>query len=111
LEDVRLPPPVCSEVGRIVQEALVNVRRHSGAHNVVVRFESAEGGWKLVVDDDGRGFDFSGRLTHAELDAARKGPLVIKERVRTIGGELTVDSLPGRGARLEITLPHKHHEH
>jgi signal transduction histidine kinase len=110
LEDVRLPPAVCSEVARIVQEALVNVRRHSGARNVVVRFESAEGTWKLVVDDDGRGFDFAGRLTHAELDAARKGPLVIKERVRSIGGELTVESLPGRGARLEITLPHKAHE-
>jgi signal transduction histidine kinase len=110
LEDVRLPPRVCSELGRIVQEALVNVRRHSGARNVVVRFESNNGMWKLVVDDDGRGFDFSGRWSHAQLDAARKGPLVIKERVRAIQGELTVESLPGSGARLEITLPHQSDE-
>lgn len=109
LEEARLPPRVTSEVARIVQEALVNVRRHSGAHNVVVRFDSGEGFWQLVVDDDGHGFDFSGRLTHAELDAARKGPVVIKERVRSIGGELTVDSLAGRGARLEITLPFHAH--
>lgn len=110
LEDIRLPPRVCSELGRIVQEALVNVRRHSGARNVVVRFESSGGKWKLVVDDDGRGFDFAGRWSHAQLDAARKGPLVIKERVRTIQGELTVESLPGSGARLEITLPHQSDE-
>ncbi|MBI1984391.1 MAG: hypothetical protein HYS61_09350, partial [Acidobacteria bacterium] len=45
----------------------------------------------------------------AELDAARKGPLVIKERVRSIGGELVVESAPGRGARLEILIPQKAH--
>ncbi len=110
LEEVHLPSSVCSEVARIVQEALANIRKHSQARHVVVRLEATDGAWRLVVDDDGRGFDFSGRLTHAELDAARKGPLVIKERVRSIGGELTVESLPGRGARLEITLPHKTHE-
>ena len=61
------------------------------------------------MDDDGKGFAFDGRLTHAELDAARVGPLVIKERVRAIGGELTVESGPGRGTRLEITFPQKTH--
>jgi signal transduction histidine kinase len=60
-----------------------------------------------VVDDDGRGFDFSGRLSQEELDAARKGPVIIKERVRAIGGELSIESAPGRGARLEITFPHE----
>lgn len=107
LEEVALPSRVCNEVARIVQEALVNVRKHSGAHSVLVRFESLGGNWKLVIDDDGHGFDFSGRLSHAELEAARKGPLVIKERVRSIGGELAVESALGRGARLEITFPQK----
>ena len=108
-EEVHLPARVCNEVGRILQEALVNVRRHSEAENVLVRFASASGYWKLTVDDDGKGFAFDGRLTHAELDAARVGPLVIKERVRAIGGELTVESGPGRGTRLEITFPQKTH--
>ncbi len=107
LEDVALPPRVCREVARIVQEALANVRKHSAARNVLVRFASQDGNWKLVIDDDGRGFPFSGRFSQAELDASRKGPLVIKERVRSIGGELAVESIPGRGARLEITLPQK----
>ncbi len=105
LDDVRLPPRVCRELARIVQEALVNVRKHSSARNVLVRFGWENGHWRLVVDDDGHGFPFSGRLTQAELDSARRGPLVIKERVRSIGGELTVESTPGGGARLEITLP------
>lgn len=105
LDEVRLPPRVCRELARIVQEALVNVRKHSSARNVLVRFGWEDGQWRLVVDDDGRGFPFSGRLTQAELDSARRGPLVIKERVRSIGGELTVESTPGGGARLEVTLP------
>ena len=54
-EAVVLPPRVCREVARIVQEALVNVRKHSGAHRVLVRFQRDNGNWKLVIDDDDRG--------------------------------------------------------
>ena len=107
LQDVELGPHVCRELARILQEALVNVRKHSGADNVLVRFARENGTWKLVVDDNGRGFDFIGRLSLRELDSAHKGPIVIKERVRTIGGDICIDSLPGRGARLEVTLKQK----
>ncbi len=107
LHEVTLSPHVCRELARIVQEALVNVRKHSGARNVLVRFTSEQGQWKLVVDDDGQGFDFSGRLNHSGLEAGYKGPTIIKERVRAVGGELTIDSRPGQGARLEITVPQK----
>ena len=105
-EDVDLPPRVCREVARIVQEALQNVRKHSQAQNVLVRFERAPSGWRLVVDDDGQGFAaFGGTLTHAELDDGRKGPYVIKERVRALGGELTITTSTGGGSRLDILLP------
>lgn len=112
LEEISLPAHLCRELARIVQEALVNVRKHSAASNAVVRFGREDGMWKLVIDDDGRGFEFIGRFTQADLDSARKGPLIIKERVRSMGGELTIESTPGRGARLEITLSaggHKDH--
>ena len=59
---------------------------------------------RLSVDDDGQGFPFSGRLAQAELDRLRRGPQVIKERTRAAGGELTVESTPGRGSRLAITF-------
>ena len=108
-DEASLTPRVGNEVARIVQEALANVRRHSGARNVVVRFDAKDGFWKLEVDDDGCGFDFSGRMSQSELDSARKGPVVIKERVRSIGGDLTIESLPGRGSRLEISFPQRNH--
>jgi signal transduction histidine kinase len=107
LGEVELTTRVGSEVARILQEALVNIRRHSGAHNVLVRFDAQDGMWKLAIDDDGRGYDFSGRRSHSELDQARKGPMVIKERARSIGGEVTIESLPGHGSKLEIKFPQK----
>jgi signal transduction histidine kinase len=105
VEDVDLPARVCRELARIVQEALQNVRKHAQAHTVLVIFGRASEGWRLVVDDDGQGFPFEGTLTHAELDEGRKGPYVIKERVRGLGGELTIVTTPGGGARLEILVP------
>jgi len=100
-----MPQLICREVARIVQEGLVNVRKHSGAKHVLVRLQSADGHWKLVLEDDGAGFPFSGRMTHEQLDQQNKGPVVIKERVHLIGGELTIESNPGLGSRLEISIP------
>ena len=110
LPEVTLPIPVCRELLRVVQEGLVNVRKHSSAHSVYVRFGTSNGCWQLVIDDDGHGFPFSGRLSLSELDAFHRGPTVIKERVRAIGGDLVLESSPGRGARLEITIPQKGYE-
>ncbi len=105
VEDVNLPPATCREIAGIVQEALANVLKHSGAESVLVRLTSQEGHWILTIEDDGRGFEFSGRLSHLELERIRRGPLIIKQRARAIGAELTVESRPGQGARLEIRLP------
>jgi signal transduction histidine kinase len=103
--DVGLPPATCREIAGIIREALANVRRHSGAHNVLVRLARQRGAWILTIEDDGRGFEFSGRFSHAELEEFRRGPLVIRQRVRAIEGELTIISKPGQGARLEIKVP------
>lgn len=104
LEEVALSPRLCREMVRIAQEALFNVRRHSGASNVIVRLHADGDYWKLEIEDDGCGFGFSGKLTGPEMDASHRGPQVIRERVRHIGGEITIESLPGRGAKLEIAL-------
>jgi signal transduction histidine kinase len=103
--EVNLPPATCREIAGILREALANVRRHSGAQHVLVRLARQRGAWLLTIEDDGRGFEFSGRFTHAELDENRRGPLVIKQRVRAIEGELTIVSQAGHGARLEIKVP------
>jgi len=107
LDHLEMPQPVCREVARIVQESLVNVRKHSGARQALVRLTSNSDRWNLVIEDDGNGFPFAGRLSHLELDTLGRGPQVIKERVRVIKGELTIESVPGQGSRLEINIPHK----
>ena len=105
LEEAPLPAATCYEVARIVQESLTNVRKHSGATTTIIRFAQLKDKWLLVITDDGRGFDFVGRFTSDELDEARKGPAVIKQRVRSISGDLTIESAPNRGTCLEITFP------
>ena len=110
LEEVTLPAPACSELARVVQEGLVNVRKHSRATSVYVRFGAQNGFWRLIIDDDGRGFPFSGRFTLGELDALHRGPAVIKERIRAIGGDMVIESSPGNGSRVEITVPQKGYE-
>jgi signal transduction histidine kinase len=104
---VRLTGRACRELIRILQELLFNVRRHSGAERVEVRLSSRDGTCTLEVADNGRGFDFAGRLGLSALEAMRKGPRVVQERVRTLGGQLEIESQPGNGARLEITLPQR----
>jgi signal transduction histidine kinase len=100
-----MPQRVCREILRIVQEGLVNVRKHSGARHALVRLGSSQGKWSLTMEDDGKGFPFSGRYNQEQMEEAGKGPMIIKERVRLIAGELTVESNPGQGTRLEISVP------
>jgi signal transduction histidine kinase len=103
----KLTGRVCRELIYILQEALFNIRRHSGARRVDVSLSRVDGTAVLAIADDGRGFDFTGRWDQAALEASRKGPQVIQERLRRIGGQLVVESYPGKGARLEILLPQK----
>jgi signal transduction histidine kinase len=105
LERVDLAQKGCRELARIVQESLVNVRKHSGAHHVLVRLAQRAGNLQLTVEDDGKGFSFAGTLTDKELEATGKGPAVIRERVRLLAGELTIESTPGHGARIEVRVP------
>ena len=93
------------ELVRIVQEGLTNIRKHSGAKHVMVRLASMRGSVRLVIEDDGRGFSFSGRRSQRELEVMSAGPLIIRERVRALRGELNVVSMPGKGARLHVKVP------
>ncbi|MBO0910674.1 MAG: hypothetical protein J2P13_02680 [Acidobacteria bacterium] len=105
-DEVSLPQAVCQELARIAQEALVNVRKHSRAKKVLVHLlEQDDESWQLVIEDDGAGFPFSGRISQAEMDSNGAAPAVIRERVRLIQGELTIESNPGRGSRVEIRVP------
>jgi signal transduction histidine kinase len=102
---LEMPDKVCRELLRIVQEGLVNVRKHSEARHALVRLSSSPSQWSLTLEDDGKGFPFSGRLSQDEMEKMGKGPTIIKERVHLIAGALTVESNPGTGTRLEIKVP------
>ena len=105
IEGLDMPQRVCRELLRIVQEGLVNVRKHSGARHTLVRLGCNRNRWSLTIEDDGKGFAFAGRYNQEQMEEIGKGPMIIKERVRLLAGELTIESSPGQGSRLEVTIP------
>ena len=96
---------IAIEVLQMVREALNNVRKHSKASQVNIVVEAREGHVDLSVEDDGSGFPFSGSYSIDELEILRLGPKSIQRRVRTLGGDLTLDSRPTAGAVMKIRIP------
>ncbi|MGA8725836.1 MAG: histidine kinase [Acidimicrobiales bacterium] len=99
----RLPAAVELSIFRIAQEALSNVERHSGAHRVAVGLDFESGGLRMLVKDDGIGFDLS-----AEEDRDGTIPLGVpgmRERAHVIGSLLTIHSAPGSGTTVDLTVP------
>lgn len=94
-----LPPAVESTCYRVVQEGLTNVIRHAAAGLVTVRLQTADGRVMLEVRDDGQG------LPPEVHHGAGRGLRGIRERATLLGGELEVESEPGAGTALRMTLP------
>ena len=84
---------------RVVQEALSNVRKHSGARRVSVVLRSRRTFVDVTVTDDGCGFD------PQQLDTNRLGLAGISERVRLLGGAVEIETRPGVGTTVRATLP------
>lgn len=97
LESDDLPDEYKTCIYRVVQEALHNCARHSGATAVRIRVEQKPDRLTLVIQDDGQGFDV-GQMKGLGL-------LGIQERVARLGGKSTVQSRPGRGTILSVELP------
>lgn len=95
-----LPEAVQTVLFRVVQEALTNAARHSGATNVSVVSSAHRGRLRLVVEDDGAGFD-------PATPTERLGLAGLRERVETIGGRLRIESSPGAGTAVvvDVDLP------
>lgn len=103
--ELQVPDRVCRELFQIYRESLNNIKKHAHATHVVVKLRQEDSRVVLVVDDNGAGFSFAGQFTGDELDRLRLGPISIKERTRSVGGVLTVESSPGHGARLTVAVP------
>jgi signal transduction histidine kinase len=97
-----LPPGVELAAYRIVQEALTNTVRHADAHRATVQLDVDGGTLHVVVTDDGRGSNGSGRRSRTR--AGGHGLVGMRERVAVYGGSLEVGPNPGGGYRVEATL-------
>jgi PAS domain S-box-containing protein len=95
----RLVPPLESAVFRIVQEALSNIRKHSGSRRARVELYENGSTLRLVVRDWGSGFDPS------KVSRERFGLQGIRQRARLFGTTAVIDSAPGKGTTIAVDLP------
>jgi predicted ATPase/signal transduction histidine kinase len=99
----RMPPLIPSDVAgalfRIVQEALQNVARHSGARSAIVEIGGTPDEVRLTIEDKGRGFD-AGATPSFGIGLAS-----MRERLRLLGGHCAIHTAPSMGTRIEATVP------
>jgi signal transduction histidine kinase len=106
LTSFEAPPVLSKEVSvclfRVAQEALRNVARHARANEVSVTVLPRNGSVSMVVRDDGVGFDSARRRSRQSL-----GHASMRERARLLHGTVEVESAPGRGTTVRISVPLK----
>jgi signal transduction histidine kinase len=96
--DHPLPSEVSETVFRIVQEALANAARHSNARNVQINLSYENDDLRCIINDDGLGFDPSAEQTGFGLHS-------MVDRAAALGGESTVESQPGQGTVVTVSVP------
>jgi signal transduction histidine kinase len=100
----RLPAEYETVLFRITQEALTNIAKHARATRVVVTLSFSPADVRLTVQDNGRGFDPEQALQRDGRNAGW-GLLGMRERASLIGGQVVVESSPGQGACIRVTVP------
>jgi signal transduction histidine kinase len=100
--ETRFAVRVEAAVYRIVEEALTNVMRHASAGSVTISLSHAGDSLTVVVEDDGEGFEPALRALTA---GSGMGLLCMEERARLLDGALEIDSAPGKGTVVRLTLP------
>jgi len=90
------------ELLRVIQEALTNSRKHSGAQTLRVCIERRQNKACITITDDGHGFD-ADQLERN--DGSHFGLIFMRERMEQIGGSLKIDAIPGGGAALKLDVP------
>ncbi len=102
-EERRLPAPVESALFRIAQEAITNVERHAGARRLSVGMSFEAAGMRLLVTDDGVGFEVADRPTTTGTDSL--GLPGMAERAHLIGSRLLIHSGEGAGTTVDVWVP------
>jgi signal transduction histidine kinase len=99
-----LSPEISIALFRIIQEALSNIYKHAHARAASLRLDFDVEGVRLLIEDDGQGFNLADRPAPAIEHG--HGLANIEERARDLGARVVVDSAPGRGTRLEAAFPY-----
>lgn len=100
----RLPPEVEIALFRILQEAMTNVARHARARRAVLRLMREDDILRAMLEDDGVGFN-PAEVNICSKDGAGLGLIGMQERALLIGGSVVIDSAPGRGTRVCVSVP------
>jgi len=98
--DLDIPPEVAITAYRIIQEALTNATRHSGTEDILLDISIENNNLKVWVEDHGQGFDF----VNMRPDMSN-GIIGMEERAGLLGGSIEIDTSPGYGTTLWVTIP------
>ena len=104
LKDGAIASPVATSIFRIVQEALNNVMKHSGASRVSLIFDHRPGDLRVIVEDNGCGFNVE-KLQQTLGGVRRLGLLGMQERAELVGGTFVVESETGKGTTVYVNIP------
>ena len=86
----------------MIQESIQNARKHARATRVVIDVRQESSALVVRIEDNGRGFSPDRVTTHMMGGAGLRG---MQERAALVGGETAIDSAPGEGTRIELSLP------
>lgn len=101
---LELSPTITTTLFRIVQEAVSNIIRHAQAKSVRIVLQSKDGAVRLKIEDDGCGFD-PDKTSRSAVEMHRLGLLGMRERVERLGGGVQIESVPGEGTKVDVTIP------
>jgi signal transduction histidine kinase len=99
-----LPRGLQSEIYNLMSEAVANVAKHAGARNVALSAAVYDDEVTVAIEDDGKGFPFTGSYNLVTLNRLRRGPITLKERLAELSGDMLLVSSP-HGSRLEMRVP------
>lgn len=102
---LEIPMDVGSQIIRIIQEALINVRKHAQVSEVLIRIERQADRLYISVEDSGQGFDVAQTDVVGQNGKSGLGLEIMRERAERIGGRVRISSEPGQGTKIGLWIP------